>query len=172
MNLQVNREFTAGLLDPDSEAIHSPHKHTAAPNLGADRVKKSVKLTLGLGVGALAMSTVFFWKPNTRIQVVKAATNDGGIYRVSGRGYEPGETVSLEIKGAPLSQPSGWQLGSIDAVNGTFSFQSEEFRCVHVEPAALREGYKHQSVIFVATGLRSGHVATAIETAEGPLICP
>jgi len=80
--------------------------------------------------------------------------------------------VSLEIKNAPLTQPSGWQLGNTSAANGTFSFQTEDFRCVRVDDPKLRETYKKQRVIFVATGLNSGQVATVVDTAGGILLCP
>jgi hypothetical protein len=107
-----------------------------------------------------------------RIRVEKMTDQTGGMYSINGRGYEASEVVSLEIKNAPLTQPSGWHLGNALAVQGKFSFKTEDFRCARVDDARLREQYKSQRVIFVATGLRSGHAATAVDTASGILMCP
>ena len=80
--------------------------------------------------------------------------------------------MSLNIQNAPLIQPGGWHLGNASSVNGRFSFQTENFRCVHVDDRRLSEQYKTQRVIFVATGLSSGRATTAMDTAGGILMCP
>lgn len=109
-------------------------------------------------------------KPSIAVEKVLEST--GGKYSITGAGYDGNETVSLEIKNAPLSQPSGWHLGNAAAASGRFSFQSEEFHCVHVDDPKLRADYRTQRVVFVATGLHSGNVATAVDTAGGVLMCP
>ncbi len=43
-----------------------------------------------------------------RIVVVKLPDQSGGKYSIIGNGYVPDETVSLEIKNAPLPPPSGF----------------------------------------------------------------
>jgi hypothetical protein len=107
-----------------------------------------------------------------RITVEKITDTTGGKYSINGSGYEGNEMVSLEIKNAPLTQPSGWHLGNALAAHGKFLFKTEDFRCVRIDDPHLREQYKRQRVIFVATGLRSGHAATAVDTAAGILMCP
>src|SRR5205807_4683238 len=107
-------------------------------------------LVLGGGY-ALRLRTV-----HAGITVTKLAESSGGSYSITGHGYQTGEIVSLEIKNAPLTSPGGWQLGMVRAAEGRFSFQTEDFRCVHVDDPKLREQYAQQRVIFVATGLSSG----------------
>jgi hypothetical protein len=121
---------------------------------------------------AVAVYEFYASTSKPHITVEKIFESTGGKYSIHGAGYDPDETVSLEIKNAPLTQPSGWHLGNTSAANGTFSFQTEDFRCVRVDDPKLREKYKKQRVIFVATGLNSGHVATVVDTAGGILLCP
>jgi hypothetical protein len=110
-------------------------------------------------------------KLQPHIAVEKVLDPAGGMYSIQGSGYEPNEMISLEIKNAPLTQPSGWHLGSTSAVKGKFSFKTEDFRCVRIDNPQLREQYKRKRVIFVATGLRSGQAATAVDTASGIFMC-
>jgi hypothetical protein len=131
--------------------------------------------TIGLLVALVVMVEAYRFystrsKPSITIEKILEAT--GGKYSIAGAGYDRDETVSLEIKNAPLAQPSGWHLGNAAAANGRFSFQSEEFHCVRVDDSKLRAEYKKQRVVFVATGLNSGAVATAVDTAGGILMCP
>ena len=105
------------------------------------------------------------------IAVSKTPDSSGGSYSIAGHDYQVGETVSLEIKNAPLASPGGWQLGMVRAAEGKFLFHTETFRCVHVDDPKLREQYAQQRVIFVATGLDSGYTASRVETAEGVFVC-
>jgi hypothetical protein len=105
------------------------------------------------------------------ITVIKVASSAGGSYSITGHDYQSRETVSVEIKNAPLASPGGWQLGTACAVQGRFSFQTENFQCVHVDDPKLREQYAQQRVIFVATGLNSGYTASRVETAGGIFVC-
>jgi hypothetical protein len=129
---------------------------------------------IGFAVVVLVVAVYEFYATTStsHITVEKILASTGGKYSIQGSGYDADETVSLEIKNAPLTQPSGWHLGNASAANGTFSFQTEDFRCVRVDDPKLREKYNKQRVIFVATGLNSGHVATVVDTAGGILLCP
>ncbi len=106
-----------------------------------------------------------------QLQITKLASAGGGRYAIRGADFQPGETVSLEIKNAPLGPPSGWHLATLTAGDGQFAFTTEDFRCVRVDDAQLRRQYNRQRVIFVATGLTSGRAASATETAAGILVC-
>ena len=119
------------------------------------------------GVYALRLRSI-----HAGITVTKLTEPFGGRYSITGHGYQTGEMVSLEIKNAPLTAPGGWQLGMARAADGKFSFHTEDFPCVHVDDAKLREQYAQQRVIFVATGLTSGIATTRVETAGGIFVCP
>ena len=130
---------------------------------------------IGLFVTLVAMVEAYrFYADHTRpsIAVEKVLDSTGGKYSIAGTGYDGDETISLEIKNAPLIQPAGWHLGNTAAAHGRFSFQTENFHCVRVDDPKVRAQYQGQRVIFVATGLNSGHVATAVNTAGGVLMCP
>jgi len=122
-------------------------------------------LVLG-GVYALRIRSV-----HAGITVTKVVGPAGGTYSITGHDYQAEEVVSVEIKNAPLASPGGWQLGIARAIHGRFSFQTEDFKCVHVDDPRLRKQYAQQRVIFVATGLNSGYTSSRVETAEGTLVC-
>lgn len=105
------------------------------------------------------------------LQVRSQNGGAGGAFVISGKGFGMHETVSLEIKNAPLSSPSGWHLGTTETVNGQFSFHTEDFSCVHIDDAKLREQYREQRVLFVATGLSSGQAATVVSAAGTAFVC-
>ena len=113
-------------------------------------------------------------KVNPQITVTKILDLDqtGGRYWIQGTGYDGNEFVSLEIKNAPLKQPSSWHLGSAQAANGNFSFKTEDFRCVYVSDQMKRDQYKNQQLTFVAQGQTSHWSTSAVDTANGVLICP
>jgi hypothetical protein len=106
------------------------------------------------------------------IAATKILNQSGGKYSIEGSGYEWSERVSLNIQNVPLQQPTGWHLGTTVAVNGRFSFETEDFHCVRVDDPRLREQYNKQKVIFVGTGLSSGRTASVMDTAGGVLMCP
>jgi hypothetical protein len=126
-------------------------------------------VVLVAGVGGSYESCAERSKP--RIWVEKILDSTGGKYSIHGLGFKNGETVSLTIQNAPLMRPSGWHLGNTLAIDGTFSFQTEGFRCVRVDEEKPRENYSKQRVIFVATGLRSSLAATAADTAGEVFVC-
>jgi hypothetical protein len=105
------------------------------------------------------------------LQVQAQDGGKGGTFVISGTGFGMHETVSLEVKNTPLSSPSGWHLGTTETVNGQFSFHTEEFSCVHIDDAELREQYREQRVLFVATGLSSGQAATVVSAAGTAFVC-
>ncbi len=112
------------------------------------------------------------WWLRPRITVTKILDQTGGMYSIEGTGYEGNEKVSLNIQNVPLQQPTGWHLGRTAAINGRFSFETEDFHCVRVDDPRLRGQYGKQKVIFVATGLSSGRAASVMDTAGGVLMCP
>lgn len=112
------------------------------------------------------------WGAKPRISVTKVLDKSGGQYAIRGSGYEGNEKVSLNIQNVPLQQPTGWHLGSTSAVDGSFSFETEDFHCVPLDDPRVREQYNKQKVIFVATGLSSGRAASVMDTAGGVLMCP
>jgi hypothetical protein len=109
---------------------------------------------------------------NVHISVTKRPSQTGGKYFISGTGFAGNESVRLEIQHAPLKQPDTWQLGTASAVNGSFSFETEEFRCIFVADEQKRDQLKNQQVTFVATGVTSHYSASAVATANEIIICP
>ncbi len=128
-----------------------------------------VAAVLVAGAGGSYKSCAERSKP--RIWVEKILDSTGGKYSIHGSGFKNGETVSLTIQNAPLMRPSGWHLGNTLSVEGAFSFQTEDFRCVRVDEDNPRESYRKQRVVFVATGLNSGLAAAAVDTAGEVFVC-
>jgi hypothetical protein len=124
-------------------------------------------------LGLLSLLVVAGCKPiNVQITVTKLPDQTGGKYSISGTGFSGNESVRLEIQNAPPKQPDTWQLGTASATNGSFSFQTEDFRCAYVADPQTREKLKNQEVRFVATGVTSHYSASAAATANQILICP
>ena len=57
---------------------------------------------------AVAVYEFYASTSQPHITVEKIFASTGGKYSIHGAGYDADETVSLEIKNAPLTQPSGW----------------------------------------------------------------
>ncbi len=124
-------------------------------------------------LGLLSLLAVAGCKPiNVHITVTKLPDQTGGRYSISGTGFAGNELVRLEIQNVPLRQPDTWQLGTASAVNGSFSFQTEDFRCTFVADQQNRDKLKNQQVTFVATGVTSHYSASAVATANEIFICP
>jgi hypothetical protein len=111
-------------------------------------------------------------KVNPQISVKKLPDQTGGMYQISGSGFDGNESVKLEIQNAPLKQPDSWQLGTAAAANGSFSFNSEDFRCASIQDQNQRNQLGGQQVTFVAQGVNSHWSTSATSTAFDILICP
>jgi len=164
-HLAVNRSFTASLLD-----------HSRAKRVNG-LVKLSRTAVHKVGWLAVLLLVIGAYRSSSRgskpyIAATKILNQSGGKYSIEGSGYEWSERVSLNIQNVPLQQPTGWHLGTTVAVNGRFSFETEDFHCVRVDDPRLREQYNKQKVIFVGTGLSSGRTASVMDTAGGVLMCP
>ena len=109
---------------------------------------------------------------NVNITVTKLPDQTGGRYSISGTGFAGNELVRLETQNVPLRQPDTWQLGTASAVNGSFQFQTEDFRCTFVADQQIRDKLKNQQVTFVATGVTSHYNASAVATANEIFVCP
>jgi len=99
----------------------------------------------------------------------------GGWLEIQGADFkgnkgDGNESVSLEIKAVALR--TDWALGNAAAVNGSFSFKTEDFRCNTVEDFTACNSYKDKQFTVVARGLTSGEIASAVSTASGVFICP
>ncbi len=109
---------------------------------------------------------------NVHLTVNKLPDQTGGKYSISGTGFAGNEQVRLEIQNVPLKQPDFFGLGTASAVNGSFSFETEDFRCTFVQDQQNRDKLKNQQVTFVATGVTSNFSASAQATANEIFICP
>ncbi len=106
-----------------------------------------------------------------QITVAKLPDQIGGKYSISGTNFTGNESVRLEIENVPL-RANPFPLGFAHPVNGSFSFQTEQFRCTYVQDEGNRDKWKNQQITFVATRASSNLKTTAVSTASGIFICP